>query len=49
VYLTGTARLLLGDGATAVMPHCKLVLQVRVQAARLIADGLPFRGQLGEL
>jgi hypothetical protein len=31
------------------MPHCKLVLQIHVQAARLIADGLPFRGQLGEL
>ncbi|OIW30173.1 hypothetical protein CONLIGDRAFT_702726 [Coniochaeta ligniaria NRRL 30616] len=49
LYLTGTAQLLLGEAATAVMPHCKLVLQIRVQEARLVADGLPFRGQLGEM
>jgi hypothetical protein len=49
LYLTGTAQLLLGEAATAVMPYCKLALQIHVQAARLVADGLPFRGQLGEM
>ncbi|USP79380.1 hypothetical protein yc1106_06654 [Curvularia clavata] len=49
LYMTGTAQLLLGEQATPVMPHCKMLLQVRVQAARFIADGLPFRGSLGEM
>ncbi|OAL07133.1 hypothetical protein IQ06DRAFT_288898 [Phaeosphaeriaceae sp. SRC1lsM3a] len=49
LYLTGTAQLLLGEQATAVMPHCKLALQIRVEAARLVADGLSFRGRLGEM
>jgi hypothetical protein len=49
LYLSGTAKLLLGEQATTVMPHCKLALQIRVQAARLVADGLSFRAQLGEL
>jgi hypothetical protein len=49
LYITGTAQLLLGEQAATVMPHCKLALQIRVQAARLVADGLAFRGQLGEM
>lgn len=49
LYLTGTAELLLGEQAATVMPHCKLALQIRVHAARLVADGLPFRGRLGEM
>ncbi|KAH7092460.1 hypothetical protein FB567DRAFT_238216 [Paraphoma chrysanthemicola] len=49
LYLTGTAQLLLGEQATTVMPHCKLALQIHVQSARLVADGLPFRGRLGEM
>lgn len=49
LYLTGTARLLLGEAATAVMPHCKLAVRIRVRAARFVADGLPFQGHLGEM
>lgn len=49
LYLTGTAKLLLGQAALSVMPHCKLALQIRVQEARFIADGLPFRGHLGDM
>ncbi|KAH8908524.1 hypothetical protein BR93DRAFT_950357 [Coniochaeta sp. PMI_546] len=49
LYLTGTAQLLLGEAASTIMPHCKLALQIRVEAARLVTDGLPFRGQLGEM
>jgi hypothetical protein len=49
LYMTGTAQLLLGEQATTVMPHCKLALQIRVQAARFVANSLPFRGSLTEM
>ncbi|RAO66832.1 uncharacterized protein BHQ10_002844 [Talaromyces amestolkiae] len=44
LYLTGTADLLLGAAAAEIMPHCKLAVRIHVQAARLVANGLPFCG-----
>ena len=45
LYLTGTAELLLGQSASEIMPHCKMAIRVRVQAARLVLNGMPFRGE----
>ena len=45
LYLTGVAELLLGPSASEIMPHCKMVIRVCVQAARLVLNGMPFRGE----
>ncbi|KAI1074178.1 hypothetical protein F5B20DRAFT_466593 [Whalleya microplaca] len=48
VYLTGRASVLVGAKAEAVMPRAKLAVRIDVDEARLVRDGLPFRGEVGE-
>ncbi|KAJ9162417.1 Oxidoreductase [Coniochaeta hoffmannii] len=48
LYLTGTASILAGADAAALIPHAKLAIRINVTAARFVKDGLPFRGVLGE-
>ncbi|MFB8276012.1 pyridoxamine 5'-phosphate oxidase family protein [Nocardia colli] len=46
LYLSGRADVLVGADAAALLPHSKLAVRVHVDAARLVRDGLPFRGTL---
>ncbi|RYP73616.1 hypothetical protein DL771_003504 [Monosporascus sp. 5C6A] len=48
LYLTGEIQLLVGQDAAKLMPHTKLVVKVVVREARLVKDGLSFRGEVGE-
>ncbi|TLS30017.1 hypothetical protein PpBr36_03332 [Pyricularia pennisetigena] len=48
VYLTGTARLLVGDDAARLLPRTKVAVRIEVTAAKVVRDGLPFRGEAGE-
>lgn len=48
LYLTGTATVLAGPEAAALIPHTKLAVRITVTAARFVKDSLPFRGVLGE-
>jgi ferredoxin-NADP reductase len=47
LYLTGETELLVGSVASAIMPHTKLAVKIKVHEAHFIKDGLPFRGDLG--
>ncbi|MFB8005077.1 pyridoxamine 5'-phosphate oxidase family protein [Nocardia sp. NPDC056000] len=44
LYLSGRADILVGADAANLLPHSKLAVRVHVDAARLVQDGLPFRG-----
>ncbi|KAA8889482.1 hypothetical protein F3087_11215 [Nocardia colli] len=46
LYLSGRADVLVGADAAALLPHSKLAVRVHIDAARLVRDGLPFRGTL---
>lgn len=46
LYLAGTTRLLVGDEAAALLPRTRLAVRIEVTAARLVRDGLPFRGDV---
>ncbi|MFD6157376.1 pyridoxamine 5'-phosphate oxidase family protein [Nocardia sp. NPDC060256] len=46
LYLSGRADVLVGADAAALLPHSRLAVRVHVDAARLVRDGLPFRGTL---
>ncbi|KAL8364058.1 hypothetical protein RB601_009690 [Gaeumannomyces tritici] len=46
LYLAGTTRLLVGAESAALLPHTRLAVRVDVTAARLVRDGLPFRGDV---
>ena len=48
LYLTGETQLLAGPNASAVLPHTKLAVKIRVEEALFVQDGLPFRGRRGE-
>ncbi|KAK3295134.1 uncharacterized protein B0H64DRAFT_138973 [Chaetomium fimeti] len=48
LYLTGSTQLLVGPAAASLMPHANLAVKITVHAARLVRDGLPFRGTPGE-
>jgi hypothetical protein len=48
LYLTGSTQLLVGPAAASLMPHTNLAVKITVHAARLVKDGLPFRGTPGE-
>lgn len=47
LYLTGETRVLAGADAARVLPRARLAVEVAVEAARLVRDGLPFRGGEG--
>lgn len=44
LYLTGETKILMGSDASRLLPHTKLAVKIHVTAARLVRDGLPFRG-----
>ncbi|RMZ74960.1 hypothetical protein DV737_g5584, partial [Chaetothyriales sp. CBS 132003] len=46
LYLTGQAEVLVGADAARVMAKCKLAVSFTITAARLVENGLPFRGKL---
>ena len=48
LYVTGRASILLGEDAAAacLSRRAKLALRVDVEEARLVRDGLPFRGEV---
>lgn len=46
LYTTGTAEVLVGAEAAAAQPHSTVAVRLRLAAARLVRDGLPFRGEL---
>ncbi|EAQ85218.1 hypothetical protein CHGG_09232 [Chaetomium globosum CBS 148.51] len=48
LYLTGSTQLLIGPAAGTLMPHTNLAVKITIHAARLVKDGLPFRGTPGE-
>lgn len=46
LYLTGRAKILVGEAAAAVMPHSAVAVRIDVEGARFVQDGLFFRGRL---
>ncbi|RMZ87827.1 hypothetical protein DV736_g4947, partial [Chaetothyriales sp. CBS 134916] len=46
LYLTGEAQVLVGADAARVIAKSKLAVSFTVTAARLVENGLPFRGKL---
>ncbi|RYP22906.1 hypothetical protein DL767_008954 [Monosporascus sp. MG133] len=48
LYLTGETQLLVGQAAAKLMPHTKLAVTVVVREARMVKDGLSFRGEVGK-
>ncbi|KAM3501169.1 hypothetical protein MY10362_005766 [Beauveria mimosiformis] len=44
LYLSGSASILVGPAAAALLPRTPLAVQVTITAARLVRRGLPFRG-----
>ncbi|RYP16346.1 hypothetical protein DL765_005196 [Monosporascus sp. GIB2] len=47
LYLTGETQLLVRQAAAKLMPHTKLAVKIVVREARLVKDGLSFRGEAG--
>lgn len=45
--MTGTTEILVGSSAASLLPHSNLAVKLTVSAARLVAQGLPFRGTAG--
>jgi len=44
LYLTGASEILIGDEAGSLLPGSNLAVKIRVQEARYVKEGLPFRG-----
>lgn len=44
LYVTGTTQVLVGGEASAVIAKSKLAVSLKITAARLVQDGLAFRG-----
>lgn len=44
LYLTGTAEILIGAAASAILTKTKLAVRFTVKAARFVSEGLMFRG-----
>ncbi|KAM3460428.1 hypothetical protein MY5147_006551 [Beauveria neobassiana] len=44
LYLSGSASILVGPAAAALLPRTPLAVQVTITAARFVRRGLPFRG-----
>jgi NAD(P)H-flavin reductase len=49
LYCTGSAEVLIGKDAAAVLPHSNLCVRLTVSAARYVQEALSFRGIAGEL
>ena len=48
LYLSCTAKILFGEAAASSLPRSNLAVQLLVTSARLVEQGLGFRGKLGE-
>ncbi|TAQ86982.1 hypothetical protein B7494_g4685 [Chlorociboria aeruginascens] len=48
LYITGTTEILAGEKAANLIAHTNLAVKIRVEAARFVSEGLPFRGVTGE-
>ncbi|KAF1813435.1 oxidoreductase FAD-binding protein [Eremomyces bilateralis CBS 781.70] len=48
LYVTGKTEILIGKAAADVLPRSNLAVKVKIIAARLVEQGLPFRGKPGE-
>ncbi|KAL8941512.1 MAG: hypothetical protein Q9216_002194 [Gyalolechia sp. 2 TL-2023] len=48
LYITGTTDIVIGKAAAALLPRSSVAVQVHVQEARLVRNGLAFKGQPGE-
>lgn len=48
LYVTGSTEILIGPEANNVLPRSNLVVKVKIQVARLVEAGLPFRGTSDE-
>lgn len=48
LYLTGTTEILIGPGASQILPRSNLAVRITTTAARYVATALPFRGTSGE-
>jgi ferredoxin-NADP reductase/predicted pyridoxine 5'-phosphate oxidase superfamily flavin-nucleotide-binding protein len=44
VYITGTAEVLVGNDAAAILPGSNLVVKIKIDEARAVRQGLPLRG-----
>jgi NAD(P)H-flavin reductase len=49
LYVTGKTEILAGKAASDLIAHTKLAIKIKVEVLRFVAEGLGFRGQLGEL
>ncbi|KAI9762451.1 MAG: hypothetical protein M4579_000427 [Chaenotheca gracillima] len=49
LYVTGTTQIFVGADAAQLLPHTNIAVKVRLTDARLVENGLPFRGKPGEL
>ncbi|PGH35575.1 hypothetical protein GX50_01556 [[Emmonsia] crescens] len=49
LYLTGKTEILVGSDAAALLPRSNLAVKVTVTSAKYVENGLPFRGQPGQL
>ncbi|KAL8834249.1 MAG: hypothetical protein Q9170_003836 [Blastenia crenularia] len=48
LYVTGTTDIVVGKEAAAFLPRSNLVVKVHVHEARLVRNGLTFKGKSGE-
>ncbi|KAF4447378.1 hypothetical protein F53441_9098 [Fusarium austroafricanum] len=48
LYLTGSVSILVGEEASSYLARTKLAVKISVTSAKLVKNGLPFRGSLGE-
>ena len=48
LHISGLAKIILGPDAAQILPRSNLAVQILVKSARLIANGLSFRGIPGE-
>jgi len=44
LYITGTTTILVNADAAALLPGSNLAVKIKIQEARFVAGGLPFRG-----
>lgn len=48
LYISGTAEILVGKQAAALLPRSNLAVKVNVTVARFVREGLAFRGKIDE-
>ncbi|CAG8951235.1 hypothetical protein HYFRA_00007982 [Hymenoscyphus fraxineus] len=48
LYVTGNTEILAGKSAAELISHTNLAVKVNIEAVRFVANGLGFRGEVGE-